>query len=221
MNILETIRQANGGKLIAGFAETVGLTAKDVEHAMAVLVPNIAQQIQVKAETDPQDYEHLMDVVDDEEQLNFLEKPQWAFSDEAFEDGQDILNHLYSSDDNVSEIFNDIEELNSLSNEQKIRIATFAATSTVAAMANRNQALFLSNDPQDDQPGIISMIITALIKGVIQSLTRRRARPRRRSRRRSYGRRRSTRRRKSRRRKTRRRRTKTKIIDLIGDLFRG
>jgi len=221
-NILQTIKTANDGKLVSGLSQACGITQSQAEQALETLVPTIAQKILAKADNDPQDYQDLMDVVDDEEQVNYLNKPDWSFSIAAIEDGQDILKHLYGS---VSEAITADLRLEH-DEATTARLANFAATYCVAAMASRNQALFLSDAPENDEPsGFWGMIIAALLKGLMQSLTRRR--PRRRYRRRTYGRKRKRKRRSSSRRKSttsrrRRRRKKTPSLnDLIGDLIRG
>ena len=222
-NILQTIKAANDGNLVAGLGKACGITQSQAEQALEKLVPAIAEKITARAENDPEDYQDLIEVVDDEEQVNYLTKPDWSFSSAAIEDGQDILNHLYGS---VSKaIASDLRLEHD--DATTARLANFSATFCVAAMASRNQALFLSDGPEDDeQPsGFWGMIIAALLKGLMQSLTRRR--PRRRYRRRTYGRRKTRKRRSSRRRKSttsrrRRRRKKTPSLnDLIGDLIRG
>jgi hypothetical protein len=224
VSILTIIGEANGGRLPAQLADHVGENIADIEIALSKLIPEFAKQIKTKAEADLQDYEDLLDVVDDEEQINYLSNPEWSFSSDALEDGKQILNHLYGSVGNAQAAAGNIE-ISTTSKDFLCLTATF----TIAAMASRNQALGLTGGADEDgdqgQQGLIAIIIAALLKGLMQALGSSFG-ARRRRRRRTYGRRRSTRRRRrsSSRRRSRRRRRRKKtpsLNDLIGDLFRG
>ncbi len=222
-NILETIKAANEGKLIDGLGKACGISKSEANHALDKLVPAIASEILAKSDNNPDDYQDLIEIVDDEEQVNYLTKPSWSFSIAAIEDGQDILSHLFGS---VSDAIANQLQLDH-DDATNARLANFTATFCVAALASRNQALFFTSEPEENEEpsGLWAMLVAALLKGLMQSLTRKR--PRRRYRRRTYGRkktrkRRSTRRRKSTSTRKRRRRNKTPSLnDLIGDLFRG
>lgn len=230
-NILETIKAANEGKLIDGLGKACGISKAQAGHALDKLVPAIASKILAKSNNDPDDYQDLIEIVDDEEQVNYLTKPSWSFSIAAIEDGQDILSHLFGS---VSDAIASELQLEH-DDATNARLANFSATFCVAAMASRNQALFFTNEPEnDDEPsGLWAMLVAALLKGLMQSLARKR--PRRRYRRRTYGRRKTRKRRSSKRaskqatrkrkstttRRRRRRKKSPSLNDLIGDLFRG
>ena len=227
-NILETINAGNNGQLVIGLGKHLYADPKHIAAVLEKLVPWIAGHIQTKADNNPQDFTDLLEIVDDEEQVNFLEKPSWSFSQAAFDDGQDILSHLFGTQEKAFEASKDITDFKGLDEKAHRSIVLLTATYCVAAMASRNQALFLNDEPEDDEEpsGIWAVIIAALLKGLMQGLTRKR--PRRRSRRRTYGRKRTTRKRSSTRRrkstKTRRRKRHKKtpsLNDLIGDLFRG
>ncbi len=214
MSILETIRNANNGTLIDDLGNNTNID--DAGELLGQLIPQIAEKVRQKAENDPQDYQLLFEVLDDEEQQNYLENPDWSFSEGALEDGEDILTHLYGND--LPPAPDDVDP------ESWKQLSAFAATYTIAAMANRNQSMMSAALADDGGPSIWSMLIDAIIKGIIRAI-KDATRPRRRRRyrtRRTYGRRRSYRRRTTTRRRKRRtrRRKKPDLEDLIGDLFR-
>ena len=193
------------------------------------MVPEIARAIENKTENDPDDFEHLLDVVDDEEQVLYLTDQNWTFSKAALEDGEDILIHVFGD-------LNSARKTLSASGVGNDDLMKYSATLSVAAMASRAETLGLfeadeeDNQQDDSKPGLLMTILSAILAGLIQGILRK---PRRRRRRYTYGRRtrRRTRRRRytSRRRRStsrrRRRRTRRRkspsVTDLIGDLFRG
>ncbi|HFC04354.1 MAG TPA: hypothetical protein ENJ55_01495 [Rhizobiales bacterium] len=229
MNILDTIRNSHDQQLVGLLAGRVNLPVDQVDEELKRIVPEIARAIESKTANDQQDFEHLLDVVDDEEQVLYLTDQTWTFSKAALEDGEDILIHVFGD---LSTARNTL--MISASDANHDDLMKYSATLSVAAMASRAETLGLfeadNEDSNDDgKPGLLMTILTAILAGLMQGILRK---PRRRRRRYTYGRRtrRRTRRRrytsrrrrstsKRRRRRTRRRKTPS-VTDLIGDLFR-
>ena len=219
MNVLDIILEANKGLLVTSLAAAGAVSVDDTRAAFEILVPEIAGKIRAKAESDEDEYEHLMDVVDDREQEQYLDKPKWSLSRGAVEDGEEILGYLYGSLEAARARAAQLNSIDGIDDEFFGRLMTFAATYTVAAMARKNaQLMMAAADMPGERPGWLALLVEALLKGIMQALVRR-TRPRRRRRR--YGRRRVSARTRRRRTRRRRRRRPPSLNDLIGDLFRG
>lgn len=225
--IMDVLQQSQDGKLVATLGKASMLDEARGRAALDRLTPDIARRIADLASND-EAYEDLLEILDEEEQVEYLDSAAAMLSRNSINDGEDILKQLYGSLDGARATALEIGAPNGVDDEIFVRIMTLAASLTLAAMARRSQQFQLgvvdnkAAETKDD--GIVAMLISALVAGLLQGL-KQAVRPRRRRRRRNiltsiFGDQPKRRRRTTRKRKTTRRKTPS-LNDLLGDLLRG
>jgi hypothetical protein len=232
--IIDILRHAQGGNLIVNLAAAAGIDTDRADAALDILSRAIARKIAARMD-DPERYEGLLDILDDDDHDEYLDDPGEILSRDAVEDGEEILRVTYGSLNNAHRATGELEIPHGVEPDVFRRLMTLAATLTLAAMARRKQLYQIGITSQSgDEPAergfiasMISAIITGFVEGFRQAITRKRSR--RRSRRTTlesiFGAGRSTRRsmrsrRTSRSRKRRRSRTPS-LDDLLGDVLKG
>ncbi|HHN72750.1 MAG TPA: hypothetical protein ENK13_01545 [Thermopetrobacter sp.] len=234
--LLDRISAANDGAQLAALATAAGLTPEALATLLRKQVPEVALRIHARATDDEAELDAIFDILEDGEAARYLADPRYLTSRAAVADGEDILAHLYGSLDKARAAIRDEDIPEGVSRQQAERLFTYAATLAVAAMSERYQqevapalglmgtdALAASGRASG---GLLSMLIAALVQGIVRALRnallpRRRRRYSRRYRRysRSYRRRGYSRRRSYRRRRRRRRRGTLERV--LGDLLNG
>lgn len=226
--ILEVLEGCQNGQLIDTLGAACELSEEQCRQSLDRLTPDIARRISERI-PDEDSYEDLVDILDEEEQVEYLDDPNAMLSRSAIGDGEDILELLYGSMDQARAAAQKIGPPEGVDGDAFARLMTMAAALTFSALARRNQQyqLAAARSPEGEPPaseGFIAMLIGALITGLMQGL---KTSTRRRRRRRNRGvlekifgtgttrRRRSTRKRKRRRRKT------PSLNDLLGDILGG
>jgi hypothetical protein len=197
MAITDILDAAQGGKFYANAAQVCGLDASDAKSAMQDYAPAIAAKLRDKAAVDPEAFESLLDLLEEGGDSSDLNDMQEAFGKEAQDDGADILNDLYGSKSSAVKAL-------AANSDAEYKLACISATSVLSALAASNVATLSSDASQAaDQGsggGLMSVILGAVVKGLMQGAQRQLAPKRRRRRRYSsyYGQRRTTRRRRTR-----------------------
>ena len=232
--IVEVLEDCQRGQLIDTLGAACELSETQCRQSLERLTPDIARRIGACiSDEDDDDYEDLIDILDEDEQVEYLDEANAMLSRGAISDGEDILKLLYGSMSNAHAAARKIGAPRGVDDDAFARLMTMAAALTFAAMARRNQQYQLAAlDHPDDQSvggdGLIATLINALVTGFMQGFREATRRKRSRRRKRSmleqiFGsgttrRRRSTRRR-SRSRKRRRRRKTPSLRDLLGDIL--
>ena len=225
--IIDVLEACQGGQLIDTLAAACQISESECRQSLERLVPEISRLIGERI-TDEDDLEDLVDILDEEEQVRYLDDPQAMLSRGAIKDGEDLLEILYGSLDQAHDVAEDIGPPRGVDEDVFERLMTMAAALTFSAMARRNQTYQMAamSEPDDaaSEQGIIAMFFSALMEGIRQGMDQayRRKRTRRRKRsllerilgleapKRTY----------KRRKKSRSRKRKTpSITDLIGDIF--
>ena len=234
--LLDRITSAGNGAQLAALATAAGLQPEQLAALLRKLVPEVALRIHARAADDEAELDAIFDILEDGEAARYLSDPRYLTSRAAVEDGEDILAHLYGSLDKARAMLCDEDLPAGINRAQAEKLFTYAATLTVAAMSERYQqevapALGLMGTDAlaatgRASGGLLSMLIAALVQGIVRALRnallpRRRRRYSRRYRRysssyrrRGYSRRRSYRRR-------RRRRRRSTLEQVLGDLLKG
>lgn len=204
MAISDILAAAQGGQYHANAALACGLSEAATRKAVSSFAPTIAKKLKEKAASDVEAYESLLDLLEDGEGSD-LDDAEAMTGPDALADGGDILNELYGSQTAAAKALG-------VSGDGEAKAAALSATGVLAALSASNTATLLSGTPQATATsgggGFISIIIAALVKGLLQGVQRQLA-PKRRRRRYSY----ST----TRRRTTTRRRNRSPGLD---DVFR-
>ena len=179
MALMDILAAAQGGALYANAGKVVDLGPAETAAAMAVMCPAIARQLKAKSQEDPATFESLLDLLEEGADGSVIDDAEALTGSEAIADGNAILVDIYGTR-NVA-----ITEMRKLAgNVPEIALAKLAAISATAVLG----ALAKSQAPStltgaapaaSGGGGIISMIVSALIKGVVQSVMRQLA-PRRR-----------------------------------------
>ncbi len=193
MAIIDLLSAAQGGQFFANVGRATGLTARDSEMAIASLAPAIAAKLKDKAAADPEAFDQLLDLLEEGGDNSDLDDVDAMLGAESLSDGKAILADLYgaAADETLGKL------APHLTGEALEKISAISATGVLAALAASN-ANTLASSGDTGGGGIISVIIAALLKGLMQGASRQLA-PRRRRRRYNYGYRRPARRRRTRR----------------------
>ncbi len=211
------LEAAQGGGLFATVAGAMGLSEGETRAAMGRLCPAIAEQMRVKAESDEDLYDSLLDLLEDNDSDSGLDNAEAMTDAEAISDGQAILEDVYGSRNTAVSAFRVLAP--EVSEQMLPKLGAISATAVLSAIAQgRMQAQSLTGAQTAASTaggGILAVILQAIIKGFMQS-ARRSVAPRRR-RRRSYGSYYS--RRRTKRTTTRRRTKRTPLEDIFGEIL--
>jgi Bacterial protein of unknown function (DUF937) len=185
MSLLSLLSSAQNGRFFANAGLASGLAEADAKMAISALAPAIAAQLKIKAESDPQAFDALLDLLEDGGDVSDLDDIDAMTGGEALADGADILRDLYGSDRSALKKLAPV-----LSADQLQNISCISATAVLAALAATQPApvASLENKVSDLKPaktGFLSVLLAALFKGLLQG-TARQILPKRRRRRR-YG----------------------------------
>jgi len=174
MEILDIIAAGQGGGLITRLGAAAGVDAATARAALDRLAPDIAQRIAARAR-DPQEFEHLLDVLEEGEADAYLDSPRALLSRAATRDGEDILAHLYGSLDAARREATIIGAPAGMKAAVFERFMTFAAALVLAAMTRRNKMLAMpaaASQSVASQGGIVAMLIDAVVKGLVDGFKR-------------------------------------------------
>jgi hypothetical protein len=201
MAIIDILSAAQGGAFFRNVATAVGVDEAAAEKAISTIAPAIAAKLKDKASADPEAFESLLDLLEDGDGSD-INDPDAITGGEALSDGKEILADLYGSPDAAHSAIAKLAP--GLDTSAVSKLGAISATSVLAALAASN-AQSLSTDTAQAADtgssggGFLSMIIAAIVKGLMQGASRQLAPKRRRRRSYSsygYGRRRPVRRRK-------------------------
>jgi hypothetical protein len=179
MTLMSILAASGNGNYFDGVAQACNMSTAAAKSALERLCPAIAKQLKAKAQSDNDSFEALLDLVDEGDDLNGLT------DSEAIADGEAVLDDLYGS---PAAALAEMKKLApGLSDAQYENISAIAATSVLAVLAKSNATPATLAGSTGEVPqggGILSTIIAAIIKGLLQG-ARSQLAPKRR-RRRSY-----------------------------------
>lgn len=181
MSILDILASAQGGAFFSNAASASGVDARDAQSVIGKLAPAIAQALKEKAAKDPDAFESLLDIIEDGDGSD-LNDADAVTSREAISDGEAILADIYGSADAAQTTLAKLAP--GVSGGALARLGAISATSVLAALST-SQAQSLSSDAAPAAAaggGLMSVILGALVKGLVQGAQRQLA-PRRRRRR--------------------------------------
>jgi hypothetical protein len=209
MAILEILAAAQGGAYFSNAGKAAGLSAAAAQTAMAKLCPIIAQDLKTHAQNDPDAFENLLDLLEDDGDADF-DDVETTTGAEALADGTAVLADLYGS--RVAAETKLARFASGLTSDSLNTISAISAVSVLTSLAQSNASSLKSGDiataTASSSGGFFSVVFAALLKGLLQGVARQLAPKRRR--RRSYtdyfGRRRTT---------TKRRRASTPSLETI------
>lgn len=214
MSLMSILAASGNGNYFDRVAHACDMSVGEAKSVLGRLCPAIAAQLKAKAQSDNDSFEALLDLLEEGDDLNGLTDGG------AIADGKAVLDDLYGSKPAALAEMKKLAP--GLSDAQYENISAIAATSVLAVLAKSyatpaTPATLASSTGEVPQGGgILSTIIYAILKGLLQG-ARSQFAPRRR-RRRSYtsyfGTRRKTTRRK--------RRAKTSTLeDIFGQILTG
>lgn len=210
MGLMDILRAAQGGDFFVNAGRAAGVDGAAAEETLSRMGPAIATQLRKRAE-DPDAFEGLLDLLEDGNGDAFLDDASLMDDPELVSDGEAVLADIYGSAQAAR------KALAIPANDAAThRLAAIAASAVLAALARnyaqpQPQSLLGVQRAQGDggeRGGILSSIISAVVKGVVQEATRQLGPKRRRRRTSSYF---GT----SKRRRTRRKRSSTLSLDQI------
>jgi hypothetical protein len=211
MTLMSILAASGNGNYFASVAQACNMSTDTATSILGRLCPAIAAKLRAKAASDNNEFEALLDLLDEGDDLNGLTDA------EAIADGKAVLDDLYGS---PAAALAEMKRLApGLSDAQFENISAIAATSVLAVLAKSHATpatLASSTGEAPQGGGILATIVAAILKGLLQG-ARSQLAPRRR-RRRSYSSYFGTRRKTTR----RKRRVKTPSLeDIFGQILTG
>jgi hypothetical protein len=214
MALMDILRSAQNGEFFANAGRAAGVDAAAAERMLGALAPAIVLQLRKRAE-EPNAFEGLLDLLEDGNGDAFLDDESLMDDPELVSDGKAVLADIYGS----AAAANKALAINP-DDAATERLAAIGASAVLAALARSyNRPLGLVGAQQaaqrgedEEQGGIFSTIVEAVIKGAVQGATRQIAPKRRRRRYTSYF---GTRKKRT----TRRRRTTSTLEQIFGELL--
>jgi Bacterial protein of unknown function (DUF937) len=188
MSLLDILETAEGGKFFANAGAACGVDAATARRVSERVAPAIANRIKDKSVEDPANFEALLDMLEDDGNVDLQAEGSLTDHDAQI-DGAEILNDLYGSAAATNAVFKGMG-----GGVDKAALSTLTAinaTAVLAVLAASNaQALTgaaaKAADTGKSGRGLLSIIITALLNGLMQGVARQLAPKRRRRRYTSY-----------------------------------
>ena len=174
MGLMDILRAAQNGAFFANAARAAGVDPAAAEQTLGRMGPAIAAQLRKRAE-DPVSFESLLDILEDGNGDAFLDDASLMDDPELVSDGDAVLADIYGSAAATQ------KALAIRANDGSThRLAAIAASAVLAALARNYaqpqvQSLMGTERVQgggEEQGGILSSIISAVVKGAIQGAAR-------------------------------------------------
>jgi hypothetical protein len=185
VGLIEILAGAQNGAFFANAGRAAGLDPTAAQQALGGMAPVIAAQLRKRAE-DHEAFEALLDLIGDGDGDAFLDDASLIADPEVVKDGNAILIDLYGSKAGALKALR--PQASTLDESALNKLAPIAASAVLAALARSNKgAQYLTGAPQAADTGgggLLGTIISAVVKGAMQSAMRQLAPKRRR--RRSY-----------------------------------
>ena len=210
MALLDILGATEGGNFFSNAGKTAGTLETEAKAAIAEFAPAIAQRLKDKAAADPEAFESLLALLEDNSDAELSEAGALTGS-EAISDGNAILKDVYGSPEAAHAAAAELAPA-SIDDPAIGVLNAISATAVLAALSSANVSTLAEGAAQVTTPaaggGFLSVLIAALLKGLLQGASRQLAPKRRRRRYTSYY---------GRRTPVRRRRQRTPGLD---DIFR-
>jgi hypothetical protein len=187
MSILDILDAAEGGKFFANAAAAAGLDEATARKVSAKIAPAIAQRIKDKSAEDPEAFENLLDMLEEDGDVDLAVEGSLTDQD-AQSDGTSILNDLYGSAAETNAVFKGLG--GGIDKAAMSTLTSINAAAVLAALASLNASKLSDGAAQAADTsgggGFFSVLLAALLKGFMQSAQRQLAPKRRRRRYTSY-----------------------------------
>ncbi|NJO32575.1 MAG: DUF937 domain-containing protein [Rhodospirillales bacterium] len=184
MSFLNAIAGSQSGGIAEAAAAAAGVSVAEAEQVITAMSPVIARQLKAKAEANPEAFEDLLDLLEDN--ANDIDADAIA-GPEAVSDGNAILTDIYGSRN--AAITEMRKAAGDMSESALTKLAAISATAVLASLARSHSGAMPLSGAQtaagDGGGGLLGTIVQAVIKGAVQGAARQLAPKRRR--RRSYG----------------------------------
>jgi Bacterial protein of unknown function (DUF937) len=188
MSILDILESAEGGRFFANAAAACGLDEATARKVSAKVAPAIAQRIKDKSAEDPEAFEALLDMLEDDGNVDLTVEGSLT-DQEAQADGAEILNDLYGSAAETNAVFKGLG--GGIDKAALSTLTSINAAAVLAALASLNASKLSGGasqaaDTSSGGGGFLSVLIAAILKAFMQSAQRQLAPKRRRRRYTSY-----------------------------------
>lgn len=187
MSILDILDSAEGGKFFANAAAASGLDEATTRKVSAKVAPAIAQRIKDKSASDPEAFENLLDMLEEDGDVDLSVEGSLTDRD-AQSDGASILNDLYGSAAETNAVFKGLG--GPIDKAALSTLTSINAAAVLAALASLNASKLSGGAAQTADTsgggGFFSVLIAAILKAFMQSAQRQLAPKRRRRRYTSY-----------------------------------
>lgn len=187
MSILDILETAEGGKFFANAAAASGLDEATTRKVSAKVAPAIAQRIKDKSAEDPEAFENLLDMLEEDGDVDLSVEGSLTDQD-AQSDGASILNDLYGSAAETNAVFKGLG--GPIDKAALSTLTSINAAAVLAALASLNASKLSGGAAQAADTsgggGFFSVLIAAILMAFMKSAQQQLAPKRRRRRYTSY-----------------------------------
>ena len=215
MSIQDILGNTEGGAFYRNAGKAAGVTEVVAKSAIGKLAPAIAQSLKDRAGADPEAFEALLELLEDNGDADL--NAAGALTDkEAQSDGAAILKDIHGTAAAAYAVAGKL--VSGIAPEALATLNAISATGVLAALSQQNVATLADGaatvaDTQSGGGGFLSVLIAALLKGLLQGASRQLVPKRRRRRYTNYSGRRTAPR--------RRRRTTPGLDDIFKSILSG
>lgn len=165
MNLLETILQAQGGGVVRGLAETLGLSESQAKTAMQQLLPALSTGLKRNVAS-PGGLESLLGALRKGHHDEYLEHPEQLGRQENINDGNSILGHLLGSKDVSRQVAGNAAAKTGISEELLKKMLPMVATLAMGALSKNTaqqgiQGRAAAKAPANDLLGMLTPMLDA------------------------------------------------------------
>ena len=174
MSIQDILGDTEGGAFYRNAAEAAGITEADAKAAIGKLAPAIAQSLKDRAGADPEAFESLLELLEDNGDAN-LNEAGVLTNGEAQSDGAAILKDVHGSAAAAHAVASKL--VNNIAPKALATLNAISATGVLAALSQQNVATLadgaaMAADTQSGGGGFFSVLFAALLKGLLQGASR-------------------------------------------------
>ena len=182
MTIQDILGDTEGGAFYRNAAKAAGVTDADAKATIGKLAPAIAQSLKDRAGADPEAFEALLELLEDNGDADLNEAGALT-NDEAQSDGAAILKDIHGTAAAAYAVAGKL--VSGIAPEALATLNAISATGVLAALSQQNVATLADGaatvaDTQNGGGGFLSVLIAALLKGLLQGASRQLAPKRRR-----------------------------------------
>lgn len=175
MALMEIFANAQGGAFFAAVGDSTGLDATATRNALGSIAPAIAAQLKAKSADDPSTFNALLDLLEDGTDGSIIDSLDQIAGPEAISDGNTVLENIYGSRDRAIRTMRELAP--EVPETSLAKLSAIGATAVLGALAKSSAsaapiALTGTQPLVGTSGGILGTIVSGVVRGAMQSITR-------------------------------------------------